>query len=339
MKYIAGIDPGLVTGVAIVDVDSDYSETFSRKYFSFNDVCDFLISKGEPIIIATDVAAAPDAVKKIAANFGARLYIPRCDIRVDEKKEIAKGAGDNAHERDALAAALSAKKEFFRMFRKIDSALERKNLPEIKSEVKELLVKGEAGNTEQAVKMLTQKDEKKGTRVITRIMETKKIAGLKQEVERLSKAKHLLEEKVERLSAGIRNMQKPAASGSYKEMLSDRLAEENESLRKKIRELEHLIESGECEVLISGLSSGVEGKIILLEGDTDVKALEAMNPRAIVSSKRFDTSIPVIDAGKLPMQKIGRFTVARKKDIESILADRNNFLEWLEMYREERKRA
>ena len=146
MKYIAGIDPGLVTGVAIVDIDSDYSETFSRKYFPFSDLCDFLISKGEPIIIAADVAVAPDAVRKIAANFGASLYSPAYDILVDEKKEITEGAHcENAHERDALAAALAAKREFFRMFRKIDGALERKNLLEIKSEVKELLVKKEAG--------------------------------------------------------------------------------------------------------------------------------------------------------------------------------------------------
>ncbi len=341
MKFIAGIDPGLATGIAVVDVNSDYCEAFSRKNFSFSDVCSFLISKGEPIIIAADVADAPGTVKRIASNFGARLRCPKADISIDEKKSLTMDVHcSNAHERDAMAAALAAKKEFSALFRKIDAALESRNLPEIRYEVKELLVKGEAGNIEQAIKLLTETGKKKDARVITRIMGAKKIYELTREIENLRKAKQLLEEKAERLS---KPEKMPVASDrSYKEMLSERLAEENEKLRKEIRELENLAESGEYEVLVSDLSSGIEGKIVILEGNTGMKALEARNPRAIVSTKKFDTPIPVIDMSKLDVRKIGKFTVARKKDIENALAEKpdgESFLKWLEKYREERKYA
>jgi predicted RNase H-like nuclease (RuvC/YqgF family) len=54
---------------------------------------------------------------------------------------------------DALAAALLAKKKFSILFRKVESALDRRNL-QCSDDVKELLIKRKSGNINQAVQLL-----------------------------------------------------------------------------------------------------------------------------------------------------------------------------------------
>jgi predicted RNase H-like nuclease (RuvC/YqgF family) len=160
MKLIVGIDPGTTTGVAMLDMDpfSSFCQTFSSRGASFSRLCDYISENGEPVIIACDVKKPPNLVKKTASTFNAVLSKPRKTITVAEKKKIAKSFAvfNNKHERDALVAALLAKKKFSIMFRKVDSILKTRDLTHLTDDIKELLVKKRAGNINQAIKLLNK---------------------------------------------------------------------------------------------------------------------------------------------------------------------------------------
>ena len=120
MKLIAGMDPGLITAVALMDVNSDFYKVYSKKDFSFSDVCDFLVKEGSPIVVCTDVKNPPSVVKKIASAFNARLITPKKNLSISEKKVLTEDKiYDNTHERDALAAALETKNSLSKLFEKI----------------------------------------------------------------------------------------------------------------------------------------------------------------------------------------------------------------------------
>jgi len=156
MKLIVGIDPGTTTGIAILDMKtgSNFCKTFSSKGTSFSKLCDYISENGDPVIIACDVKKPPALVKKTASAFNAVLSRPRRTIRIAEKRKLVTIATENKHERDALAAALLAKKKFSVLFRKVDSSLKRRNLLRINEDVKELLIKRRAGNINQAIRLL-----------------------------------------------------------------------------------------------------------------------------------------------------------------------------------------
>ena len=154
MKLIVGIDPGTTTAIAMLNFSADYCHVFSRKNMNLSELCDYIAEKGEPVIIATDVAKPPMLVKKAAAAFNALLFTPKKNIPQYEKRKMVKSVKlRNKHEKDALVAALKARKRFLNFFSKIDSVLEKKNLSYLDEDVKSLLIKRRVCNIEQAIKV------------------------------------------------------------------------------------------------------------------------------------------------------------------------------------------
>jgi len=159
MKLIVGIDPGTTTAVAVVDISSDFYKVISKKFFSRGEVAQFVVDNGIPIVVAGDVKKPSGFLKKISATFGARLFYPRYDISVKEKNEITKEFHyENNHERDALAAALFAKNNFSSILSKVSSAAEKKGVVHLADDIKEMLIKEQAGNIDEAIKILTKEE-------------------------------------------------------------------------------------------------------------------------------------------------------------------------------------
>jgi predicted RNase H-like nuclease (RuvC/YqgF family) len=157
MRTIVGIDPGITTGVAILDMNSfsDFYQVFSTRGTSFSRLCDYISENGEPVIIACDVKKPPSLVRKTASAFNAVLSKPGKTITVAEKNRLAKKyAFKNKHERDAIAAAILAKRRFSVLFRKVDSVLKVRNLVYLADDIKDLLIKKKAGNISHAIKAL-----------------------------------------------------------------------------------------------------------------------------------------------------------------------------------------
>jgi predicted RNase H-like nuclease (RuvC/YqgF family) len=109
---IVGYDPGMTTGLAILDTEGNLLALYSSKNFDRMDVASFCLRYGKPVIVSTDVCTPPQAVKKLSSSFGAKMFYPPQDLSVQEKRELVRRFDSqkikNTHERDALAAAAKA---------------------------------------------------------------------------------------------------------------------------------------------------------------------------------------------------------------------------------------
>lgn len=151
-RTIIGFDPGLTVGIGIIDLNGHIISLKSFKEAKYSDVVREIISNGRPIIVASDVYPAPKMVKKLAASLNAKIYSPSNVFTVGSKKEmvdeflrerISNFSPNNAHQRDALAAAIKTYKTYEKKFNQIDKRGKEKNLSfkEIE-EVKTLFING-----------------------------------------------------------------------------------------------------------------------------------------------------------------------------------------------------
>ena len=148
---IAGIDPGTTTGIAILDFDGELLSLFSSKDLSLDKVIKYLTGFGKVSLIAVDVKPAPSFVTRLATKLGSQLSVPEEPLHVSEKIELTRGIKTkNSHQRDALAAALTAHHKFKNKFMKIDSL-------GLGDEVKDLVLNGISIN--DAVEMLREDEE------------------------------------------------------------------------------------------------------------------------------------------------------------------------------------
>jgi predicted RNase H-like nuclease (RuvC/YqgF family) len=110
---IVGIDPGTTTAIAAIDLEGNLVRTESSRQTSMADTIEALYHLGKPLVIASDVQQMPYTVEKIRRAFQAIGYTPNQDRTVEEKQELTAGyAYANVHERDALAAALDALRQY-----------------------------------------------------------------------------------------------------------------------------------------------------------------------------------------------------------------------------------
>jgi len=117
---IVGIDPGTTTAVAALDLDGNLMHLQSSRQMNMADVIESLYRVGKPLIIASDVQPMPYSVEKIRRAFSAVPYSPRQDTSVDTKMELTAPFNyGNDHERDALAAALDAYRQYRNKFQNL----------------------------------------------------------------------------------------------------------------------------------------------------------------------------------------------------------------------------
>jgi len=336
MKLIAGVDPGMITAVAVVDIESDFYETYSGRNFTFTEVCDHLVSIGEPVIVCVDTMHAPETVRRVAAAFNARLYYPKRDLYIGEKKRITAGTNvKNDHERDALASALFAKSFFSPLFSKVDKHLEDKSLSRLSAEVKELLVKNEAGNIEQAVKFLLGQSHRE-IKVVPRLIETKKVLELRKEIDRLKKEKSALTNKLVMTEKENERLNHPMRHDESKIIRNLRTSLNTLLSEKKSLEEEYALyrQLSRDYVFVSEMPE--RNSVVPFGDGMSIRQLEKTQPRAIISADFIETSIPVIHPDRIRIQKIGSFSVVRKEEVNNAL-DKDSFIEWLSKYKELRR--
>ncbi|MEM0271131.1 MAG: DUF460 domain-containing protein [Thermoprotei archaeon] len=116
---VVGYDPGITTGVAVLDVSGSLLGVMSARNFDRTEAVSFCSRYGTPVIVATDVSEPPEAVRRLASSFGAKLFLPPDDISVEEKRELVRRFGfqvKTTHERDAAAAAIKAYTFYSKLF-------------------------------------------------------------------------------------------------------------------------------------------------------------------------------------------------------------------------------
>ncbi len=132
---IIGIDPGIESGLAILDIEGKLVALHSAKEFGKGDIVSVVSSAGVPLIVSADTNPPPEMVKKVAAMLGAQLYYPPRTLSTSEKEEIVREFATprninvrTTHERDALAAAVLAYRSIASKLEKLRRELERMGL-------------------------------------------------------------------------------------------------------------------------------------------------------------------------------------------------------------------
>ena len=255
-KLIVGIDPGIVTGLAILDMNGNVLTLHSGKNLSRRHVLRIVYQYGTPILVAVDTAKPSDYAKKLAAMIGAVLYYPDKDLSISEKSEIAVKVSreqgiviKDPHMRDALAAAY---KSFMQLKPKLDRVEDevRRSIARVLDEAKALVIKGMP--IKQAVDEASRKIEVQPQQEVKVVQQERcececdsirseyegMIRALNAEVERLNKLYMETKEKVEEL---LSNYDLEARKDQLVRALSARveiLEGDVEKYRRKVMELE-----------------------------------------------------------------------------------------------------
>ena len=137
---IVGLDPGTTTGIAALNLSGELVDLISSRAMSSSDVIEWIAARGRSLVVATDVFPTPGSVEKVKRAFNAVLFSPGGDIPAEEKIALGKEFGyKNDHERDALAAAISAFKKYRNKFLLVEKKVPSEIDPD---EVKALVVRG-----------------------------------------------------------------------------------------------------------------------------------------------------------------------------------------------------
>ncbi|MFB6085162.1 MAG: DUF460 domain-containing protein [Halorientalis sp.] len=253
---IVGVDPGTTTAAAVVDVHGEVLDVFSTRTADTADVIEWIIERGRPIVVAADVEPMPETVEKIRRSFEAAAWVPTSDLPVDEKKHRTREEGyDDDHQRDALAAALSAfdahEDQFERVAQKVPP----------QHEVGEVLARVVAGeeSVETVIADLEQDpdDEAETTEHEPRELteEEKRIKRLEARVERLEEHNEDLKETIARKDDRIEEYEQELSKARREERREarerreiTRLERENERLERELDEERERVEELETKL-------------------------------------------------------------------------------------------
>ena len=159
---IIGVDPGLNSAVAALDLKGRHVSHASKRGWTPSGLKKAITEMGKPLFVAVDRADAPEAARKLAASFNCELFCPKKDLTISEKEKLVAELpleGLNDHEADALAAALAAWKSVAGQFNKIDANLEAISMEEKADDVKEMIFTGRAKNMSEALEKLVPKEK------------------------------------------------------------------------------------------------------------------------------------------------------------------------------------
>lgn len=265
-KLIVSVDPGLNCALAILSLDGIPILLESHREWPLEKIIERIREFGEPTIVSSDVSPAPSLLEELSRKFNAILFEPAIPLSSDEKQKLAKIYAEryginpqNAHEVDALAAAIKAYHYYKGKFEQVDAKLRElgHNIP---SElVKDLVTKGYS--IINAIKMLMEKRPEPEKRAVEKTAEDerfretiKRLMGklmLEKERNRLLKDTNRmlnmrikeLEREVASLKAALERIHSEEVAKIRREKEYQRLLEEIRVLRSRLAEQEIQIES------------------------------------------------------------------------------------------------
>ncbi len=236
---LVGVDPGLNTGLAILDLNGRLLEVKSLKRCSRGDLIREITRHGIPLVFATDVTPPPKMIEKLAALFDAKLFAPsepmpteekielvRCYIEQLNEKNLNGAKPKDSHQRAALAAALKAYQKYKPLMEKVEAHIREKQAKVPVEEVKALVIKGiSISNAIEGVKQSRQ--EVKPKRDVSR---EEKVKQPKEEPKEVLVLREKLKEKereIELLKSRVRELEERVKT----------LEEEKRELERKIAEM------------------------------------------------------------------------------------------------------
>ncbi|MFQ5833998.1 MAG: DUF460 domain-containing protein, partial [Candidatus Thorarchaeota archaeon] len=161
--FILGIDPGSTAAICLLTLEGRIHLLNSGKSLTRTDMIRQVYNHGIPVLVATDVSPVPHFVKKIASTVNAELFVPKREISVADKQELAREFSEgtrirNAHERDALTAAVYAFRSIESKLRKIDKKIRDEQIAIDRNQLKAMVIKGMSLN--EAINTLVHEKKK-----------------------------------------------------------------------------------------------------------------------------------------------------------------------------------
>jgi predicted RNase H-like nuclease (RuvC/YqgF family) len=213
--FILGIDPGTTAAYCLLKLNGKIHTLRSKKGLTRADIIREVYEKGIPAIIASDVPQTPHLVEKIASTVNAPIFTPKKPIAVADKNELAREYGNemkihNAHERDALTAAVYAFRSLLPKFQQIDQLIRDEQLSVDRNYLKALVIKGSSIN-EALAKIECEESEPVETVPEQQPVEEEPLTqerydSLKVKTEHLEAENKVLSEKIEDLQRLVEYM-------------------------------------------------------------------------------------------------------------------------------------
>jgi predicted RNase H-like nuclease (RuvC/YqgF family) len=286
---VVGVDPGTTTAVAVVGLDGSVLDVFSSRTVDAAAVTEWIVEQGRPIVVAADVTPMPETVEKLRRSFDAAGWTPESDLPVDEKQHRTREEPyDDDHQRDAMAAALSAydahEDQFDRIARKVPPRVDT-------GEVTARVVAG-AESVETVLADLTddgdddEHDDGEDHQPRELTEEEQTIKRLREQVERLQNHVDSLEAKVEEKDERLAEKEAELSQARSDERIEVRRDREVTKLRRKNERLEYELEE-EREA-----RKDLEGKIERLK---TLWKLDHSNFADVSDKKQGLTSVKVVE--------------------------------------------
>jgi len=289
---VVGVDPGTTTAAAVVGLDGSVLDVFSSRTVDTADVTEWIVEQGRPIIVAADVTPMPETVEKLRRSFDAAGWTPQSDLPVDEKQHRTREEGyDNDHERDAMAAALSAydahEDQFDRIARKVpprvDTGEVTARVVAGEESVETVLADlGEDGDGDGGGE--AEENDEHQPRELTEEEQT--IKELRQQVERLQDHVDSLEDTIEEKDDQLAEKEEQLSQARSDERIAVRRDREVTKLRRKTERLEYELEEERER------NDDLEGKLDRLKA---LWKLDHSNFADVSEKKQGLTSVKVVD--------------------------------------------
>ncbi len=212
---IVGVDPGMVTGLAALDLNGRLVLLTSGRGLSRGRISRILAEHGYPLVVASDVHPPPELVAKLGSMHDAVVYTPGRLLTTSEKQELVhefceKHEGvqvEDSHQRDALAAAIKAYNSFKSKLEQCEAHVRETGLKLPLDEIKALVVKGKSIREAITACHALRAEEPKPTPAPPPKPSSPEIGRLVQEVKSLEAEKSLLEEQVKLLQQKVSSLE------------------------------------------------------------------------------------------------------------------------------------
>jgi len=265
---IVGVDPGMVTGLAVLTLEGRPLMVVSRRAMDRLSISRLIMEHGYPLIIASDVVPPPMLVVKLASMLNAVLHVPSTSLSVDEKRKLVAEAEEaygikveDSHQRDALAAAIKAFMHYRNKLEQAEAHVKSSGLRVPIEEVKAMVIRGHS--IQEAIKRLS---EPKGEGQLRPIVDVN-VEKLKAEIKALQEKISKREEYIEKLEAERRRLL------ARVEELSQRASKLEEELeRERSEQVKKLKEEGEVRKLEAKLESL---RSVLAKTEADLTSLSS----------------------------------------------------------------
>ena len=140
-QLIVGIDPGTTAAYAVLELDGNVLAVRSSKHLGLNRLIEETTGIGTPLIVGTDRKKCPGMINRYAAKTGAVKAVPEYDVPETEKNAMTREfSAGNSHQKDALAAALVAYRQYKPLLKRVDKTLRKEGKEAASERVKSVVI-------------------------------------------------------------------------------------------------------------------------------------------------------------------------------------------------------